>query len=348
MDTSFDFAIIALLLISLLAYIAFCLWKPKHRTRRLNKPLSFLLGLICSILLSFVYLLGFILGGIAFMMFGHTISYVLAGICSILLCAHTINILPQKIGDGLAFHSFCALSFVIYLLLGIGEIAMSFSPMFPEAALMFPEAAFDIALSGIFNIGVALCAIFIHPISEPETSIPETPSTFVLTDKPSTTDSVPEVVSDQAISDESPTVNTSLPENVHPVTSTPVSTAPSHISIRFSINKKFILVVAFIVVLFIGILLGTFLGEGYFIPQFTPSSPYIDSLKDAEKNAASTAYSNGYKSGYASGQIDGYNSASEASRDAYSEAWLNGWDGGYNSGYEEGYNAGYDDGYYAY
>lgn len=335
--------ILIFLLAALLAYISFLLWKPLKVSEPSSKLICFFLALAFSVFLGLVYLLGFTLGGTAFslMMFGHTISYVLAGICSILLCAHTINILPQKIGDGLAFHSFCALSFVIYLLLGIGEIAMSFSPM-------FPEAAFDIALSGIFNIGVALCAIFIHPISEPETSIPETPSTFVLTDKPSTTDSVPEVVSDQAVSDESPTVNTSLPENVHPVTSTPVSTAPSHISIRFSINKKFILVVAFIVVLFIGILLGTFLGEGYFIPQFTPSSPYIDSLKAAEKSAASTAYSNGYKSGYASGQIDGYNSASEASRDAYSKAWLDGWDGGYNSGYEEGYNAGYDDGYYAY
>ena len=114
--------------------------------------------------------------------------------------------------------------------------------------------------------------------------------------------------------------------------------------IHFSVSKKVLLVVAFIIVLMIGILTGLFLGEGY----FAPSSPYIDSLKAAEKSAASTAYSNGYKSGYASGQIDGYNSASEASRDAYSEAWLNGWDGGYNSGYEEGYNAGYDDGYYAY
>ncbi len=51
------------------------------------------------------------------MMFGHTISYILAGICSVLLCAYTIKILPSKIGNGTAFHCFCNISLLYSLFL---------------------------------------------------------------------------------------------------------------------------------------------------------------------------------------------------------------------------------------
>lgn len=280
------------------------------------------------------------------MMFGHTISYILAGICSVLLCAYTIKILPSKIGNGTAFHCFCNISFVVFLVLGIGEIATAHSSNFVLSTL--PNAVFDNTVLGISNIGVALCAACIRPSKKVSPAVPEASPSPAHVSMPVETPSADTSDSEQ---NDPPAVK-NAPDPDVPLCVPAVQSQKDSVStkavIHFSVSKKVLLVVAFIIVLMIGILTGLFLGEGYFAPHFTPSSPYIDSLKAAEKSAASTAYSNGYKSGYASGQIDGYNSASEASRDAYSEAWLNGWDGGYNSGYEEGYNAGYDDGYYAY
>ena len=66
---------------------------------------------------------------------------------------------------------------------------------------------------------------------------------------------------------------------------------------------------------------GLFLGEGYFVPQFTPSSPYIDNL-----NKSILAE---YKSGYKTGKRDGFKE---------------GYDSGYELGKKEGYNQGYDAG----
>ena len=109
--------ILIFLLAALLAYISFLLWKPLKVSEPSSKLICFFLALAFSVFLGLVYLLGFTLGGTAFslMMFGHTISYILAGICSVLLCAYTIKILPSKIGNGTAFHCFCNISFVVFL-----------------------------------------------------------------------------------------------------------------------------------------------------------------------------------------------------------------------------------------
>lgn len=340
--------ILIFLLAALLAYISFLLWKPLKVSEPSSKLICFFLALAFSVFLGLVYLLGFTLGGTAFslMMFGHTISYILAGICSVLLCAYTIKILPSKIGNGTAFHCFCNISFVVFLVLGIGEIATAHSSNFVLSTL--PNAVFDNTVLGISNIGVALCAACIRPSKKVSPAVPEASPSPAQVSMPVETPSADTSDSEQ---NDPPAVKNAPDPDVPlcvPAAQSQKDSVSTKAVIHFSVSKKVLLVVAFIIVLMIGILTGLFLGEGYFAPHFTPSSPYIDSLKAAEKSAASTAYSNGYKSGYASGQIDGYNSASEASRDAYSEAWLNGWDGGYNSGYEEGYNAGYDDGYYAY
>lgn len=66
---------------------------------------------------------------------------------------------------------------------------------------------------------------------------------------------------------------------------------------------------------------GLLLGEGYFIPHFTPSSPYIDNL-----NKSIIAE---YKSGYSVGKKDGF-----------SEGYDSGYSSGKKNGYEQGYNAG--------
>lgn len=76
------------------------------------------------------------------------------------------------------------------------------------------------------------------------------------------------------------------------------------------------------VFLFIGMFFfGLFLGEGYFVPSFIPSSPYIDSLNDSIASE--------YNSGYNDGKNEGF-------RDGYSS--------GYNFGKEHGYKQGYSAG----
>ena len=72
--------ILIFLLAALLAYISFLLWKPLKVSEPSSKLICFFLALAFSVFLGLVYLLGFTLGGTAFslMMFGHTISYILA------------------------------------------------------------------------------------------------------------------------------------------------------------------------------------------------------------------------------------------------------------------------------
>lgn len=165
--------ILIFLLAALLAYISFLLWKPLKVSEPSSKLICFFLALAFSVFLGLVYLLGFTLGGTAFslMMFGHTISYILAGICSVLLCAYTIKILPSKIGNGTAFHCFCNISFVVFLVLGIGEIATAHSSNFVLSTL--PNAVFDNTVLGISNIGVALCAACIRPSKKVSPAVPE-------------------------------------------------------------------------------------------------------------------------------------------------------------------------------
>lgn len=341
MDISSDLAVIALLLAGLLAYIAFQLWTPQKRFEPTNKLISFLLSLIFSILLGFVYLLGFTLSGTVFslMTFGHIVSYILAGICSIFICAYTIKSLPSKIGNGTVYSLFCRISFIVYLVIGIGEIVTALSSSFVLSSL--PNAIFDMTIVGISNIGVALCAVRIRlslkkslaasgALSAPVQTVPPTEGTSADTSN-SEQDTFP------IVNDSSDSV---VPSRV-PATQPPKDSASPKVVIHFSVNKKVFLAIAFVAVLSVGILAGLLLGEGYFAPQFTPSSPFIDSLM----NAADVSYSNGYRNGYTSGQINGYNSGSEVGQsDAYNKGWLDGWDEGYSSGYQEGY----DDGYYAY
>lgn len=56
--------------------------------------------------------------------------------------------------------------------------------------------------------------------------------------------------------------------------------------------------------------IGLFMGEGYFVPHFTPSSPFIDEIQESAQTAHMDGYSNGFKVGrrvgYKAGYEDGY------------------------------------------
>ena len=334
--------ILIFLLAALLAYISFLLWKPLKVSEPSSKLICFFLALAFSVFLGLVYLLGFTLGGTAFslMMFGHTISYILAGICSVLLCAYTIKILPSKIGNGTAFHCFCNISFVVFLVLGIGEIATAHSSNFVLSTL--PNAVFDNTVLGISNIGVALCAACIRPSKKVSPAVPEASPSPAQVSMPVETPSADTSDSEQ---NDLPVVK-NVPDSIAP-SCVPAaqpqkdSAASSKAVIRFSVSKKVLLTVAFVVVLLVGVLVGLLLGEGYFAPNFIPSSPYIDSLKDSVEDAHSEGYQKGYFAGKDVGKQSWY-------ADGYNAGLSDGYGAGYSGGYEDGYNEGYDDGYYAY
>lgn len=89
-------------------------------------------------------------------------------------------------------------------------------------------------------------------------------------------------------------------------------------------KKQIILLAIFLI---IGIFFsGLLLGEGYFVPHFTPASPYITKVQQA---AESAGYDSGYSTGYDSGQRAGL--------------WR-GFYGGYGAGKRNGYNRGYNAG----
>lgn len=89
-------------------------------------------------------------------------------------------------------------------------------------------------------------------------------------------------------------------------------------------KKQVILLAIFLI---IGIFFsGLLLGEGYFVPHFTPASPYITKVQQA---AESAGYDSGYSTGYDSGQRAGL--------------WK-GFYGGYGAGKRNGYNRGYNAG----
>lgn len=340
MGISTNFMLI-FLLAALLAYISFLLWKPLKVSEPSSKLICFFLALAFSVFLGLVYLLGFTLGGTAFslMMFGHTISYILAGICSVLLCAYTIKILPSKIGNGTAFHCFCNISFVVFLVLGIGEIATAHSSNFVLSTL--PNAVFDNTVLGISYIGVALCAACIRPSAKDSPAAPKaspSPTQISLpTEAPSADTSDPEQTGLPVVEN----IADSVAPSCVPVVQPQKDSTSSRALIHFSVSKKVLLTVAFVVVLLVGVLVGLLLGEGYFAPNFIPSSPYIDSLKDSVEDAHSEGYQKGYFAGKDVGKQSWY-------ADGYNAGLSDGYGAGYSGGYEDGYNEGYDDGYYAY
>lgn len=340
MGISTNFMLI-FLLAALLAYISFLLWKPLKVSEPSSKLICFFLALAFSVFLGLVYLLGFTLGGTAFslMMFGHTISYILAGICSVLLCAYTIKILPSKIGNGTAFHCFCNISFVVFLVLGIGEIATAHSSNFVLSTL--PNAVFDNTVLGISYIGVALCAACIRPSAKDSPAAPKaspSPTQISLpTEAPSADTSDPEQTGLPVVEN----IADSVAPSCVPVVQPQKDSTSSRSLIHFSVSKKVLLTVAFVVVLLVGVLVGLLLGEGYFAPNFIPSSPYIDSLKDSVEDAHSEGYQKGYFAGKDVGKQSWY-------ADGYNAGLSDGYGAGYSGGYEDGYNEGYDDGYYAY
>ena len=84
---------------------------------------------------------------------------------------------------------------------------------------------------------------------------------------------------------------------------------------------RIIIFIVTAVVLFIVFMCGKILGEGYFAPHYTPTSPYIESVqKDAE--------SSGYNKGYSDGRSDGYNAGKKL---------------GYAAGYVDGYDTGFEE-----
>lgn len=71
--------------------------------------------------------------------------------------------------------------------------------------------------------------------------------------------------------------------------------------------RMLLFAVSIIAVVFLS---GLLLGEGYFVPHFTPSSPFIDELQESAQTAHMDGYSNGFKVGrrvgYKAGYEDGY------------------------------------------
>lgn len=127
------------------------------------------------------------------------------------------------------------------------------------------------------------------------------------------------------------------------------------------------LILSFIVAAIIAIL--TFMaGSGYFVPYYTPASPYLNGLKVAEETAYSTGRHDGFVSGYDaasaqnhnssynSGWHDGYSYCQEENQSirneydsgysvGYDSGWDDGWDAGHDDGLADGYQDAYDEGY---
>lgn len=325
---------VALLLAGSCMYIAFLLWTPKvKRNTFSNRFIGFLIGFMLSILLGFVFLLGCVLGGTLFMWFGSIVSYAMGAICGVLLCAYTIKILPSKIDNRAVLDSFSIFAFAIYIILGIGEL-FSISSWFS----LLGDGIFNLVVTGIANIGVALCAAVIPNLQKKSVAKSAPASVTIPESAFSSADTQAEIDSplDSAASIIVPEPDCSVP--AMPSVSAPEPPASTHVSVHFSINKRVLIILAVLVALFVGLGVGVLLGEGYFAPQFTPASPYIESATD-------TAYSNGYRNGFSSGQISGYNSGSESGQ---SDGYANGYSDGYDDGYSSGYNDGFDDGYYGY
>lgn len=332
-------------LIGIVAYAVFLLWNQKtNPSKSQNRLLCFIIGLIFSVFMYYVHLIGVTIGGFlggfltTFLPLSNTVSYSLSSICGLLLAAFTIKILFSKISD-VSFHYFRIVSFFIYLVFGLYMLQQSFS----SDVLELQGKSTVMLLLGLSYIGISIYVAMFPFLPKMFSATSKAPSNSVQEETSALIDSVsvdsPKPVENGLSCDNIPTS-----ENIQPVAVADTvlkSSSSSHISIHFSLSKKFVLVIAFIAVLSLGIIVGVLLGEGYFIPSFTPSSPYIDSLKAAE----SVAYSNGYKNGYTSGQQNGYNSGFDAGK---SDGYNNGFIEGLNSGFESGYGYGYSDCYNGY
>lgn len=338
MDVSSDLAIIAILLAGICMYIAFLLWTPKaKRNNPSNRFTGFLIGFMLSILLGFVFFLGCVLGGILFMWLGSIVSYAMGAICGVLLCAYTIKILPSKIDNRAVLDSFSIFAFAIYIILGIGEL-LSISSWFS----LLGDGIFNLVVTGIANIGVALCAAVIPNLQKKSAAKSAPVSVTIPESTPASADMQAEIDAplDSAASIIVPEPDCSVP--AMPSVSAPEPSASTHVSVHFSINKRILFVLAVLVALCVGLGVGILLGEGYFAPQFTPSSPYIESV-------SSSAYADGYSKGYDTGRERGNREGMEKGQsDGLFSGYSNGYSDGYDDGYSSGYNDGFDDGYYGY
>lgn len=330
-------------LIGIVAYAIFLLWnQKKDPSKSQNRLLCFIIGLIFSVFIYYVHLIGVTMGGFfggfltTFLPLSNTVSYSLSSICGLLLAAFTIKILFSKISD-VSFHYFRIVSFFLYLVFGLYMLQQSF---FSDVLELQGKSTVMILL-GLSYIGISIYVAMFSFLPKILSATSKAPSNSVQGETSALIDSV-SVDSPKPVENELPCDNIPTSENIQPVAN-PVlkSSSSSRISIHFSLSKKFVLVIALIAVLSFGIIVGVLLGEGYFIPSFTPSSPYIDSLKAAE----SVAYSNGYKNGYTFGQQNGYNSGFDAGK---SDGYNNGFIEGLNSGFESGYGYGYSDCYNGY
>lgn len=331
-------------IVGLLAYAAFLLWESKKEPREsANKLLCFTVGLIFSSLLYYVHLIGVTIGGFgggiitSFIPFGSLFSYILSAVCGLLISAYTIRVLPSKISNS-SFRYFRAIAVVTYSILGLFMISQSASMAAPE---LHNRASVSVVL-GISYIGIALCAAYIRPSSKNSPTAPEAlpapAQAFLSAEVPSADTSDPEQ-NNLSIVKNAP--DSAVPSCVPAAQLQKNSAASSKTVIHFSVSKKALLVIVFIAVLAFGVLVGILLGEGYFAPNFTPSSPYIDSLKDSVEDARSEGYQKGYFAGKDVGKQSWY-------ADGYNAGLSDGYGAGYSGGYEDGYNEGYNDGYYAY
>lgn len=326
MGISSDMGVIALVLAGVFAYVTFLLWTPKKvLSEKPNRFFSFLIGFLCSISLSVIFLLGCVLGGILFMWLGSTASYIMGSICGILLCAYTIKTLPSKIGIRDAMDYFSVSAFAIYIILGIGELLSA-----PSSFSLLGDGIIDLVVTGLSNIVVALCAIAI-PRYQKKSSV-----------KPDSVQSVsPMQQAPSSVSTLKP-----IPSEIAPVSGSAGSVSAMKFSalprkrFRFPISKNIITVILVIAALFIGLAVGLLLGEGYF--AFKPSSPYIESVASS---AYASGYLDGHLKGYDSGVAQGYDEGSEKGQ---SSGYSDGYSDGYGDGYSDGYGEGYDDCYYGY
>ena len=121
MSLETSYYVIFLLLAAIFAYLSFLLWTPqKNINRSPNRIKAVLVGILFSVILYFIHLLGCILVSIVFTFIpiGNVLSFVFAAAGGVLLSACTIKILSQKIST-LSFHYFSIIACALYLIFGI-------------------------------------------------------------------------------------------------------------------------------------------------------------------------------------------------------------------------------------
>lgn len=312
-------------LIGIVAYAVFLLWnQKKNPSKSQNRLLCFIIGLIFSVFMYYVHLIGVTIGGFlggfltTFLPLSNAVSYGLSSICGLLLASFTIKILFSKISD-VSFHYFRIISFFIYLVFGLYMLQQSFS----SDILELQGKSTVVIFLGLSYIGIS---IYVAMFS----FLPKMLSATSKIDLVKSVDSVPDIsTTSTQVSEDAPAVTETADKSISHDETVPtiiVSEPQTQISIpqkKHPHLPRLAVVIILTTACILCVLIGYLAGGGYLSEDFVPNSPYIQKLKKAESDASSK----GYKKGYHDGRDDGYTAGKEF-------------------GYQEGYNKGYNDGAY--